>query len=132
MRSDDELKPMLTKARRYLASAEILCEAGDYDSAVSRLYYAMFYSAEAALWSKGYSFSKHSGVIAAFGQQLVKPHLLPSELHRWLREAFDRRQEGDYNFQSGLTEPLVRELQTRAMRFLDEVERFVTSRSGSG
>jgi uncharacterized protein (UPF0332 family) len=50
---------MLEKARRYVKSAEVLRREDDYDSAVSRLYYAMFYCAEALLLARGQSFSSH-------------------------------------------------------------------------
>jgi uncharacterized protein (UPF0332 family) len=61
-----ELEAMLRKARRYVDSAEALAARGDYDSAASRLYYAMFYCAEALLWVRGRTFSRHGAVIAAF------------------------------------------------------------------
>lgn len=80
----EELPGLLDKARRYIASAELLRAAGDYDSAASRLYYAMFYCAEALLLVKGLTRSSHQGVIAAFGQYLVKTGELPVEMHRWL------------------------------------------------
>ncbi|MBK7201714.1 MAG: HEPN domain-containing protein [Anaerolineae bacterium] len=35
---------MLEKAARFIASAVLLIENDDYDSAVSRLYYAMFFA----------------------------------------------------------------------------------------
>lgn len=92
----DQINALLDKARRYLHSAELLQAAGDYDSAASRLYYAMFYCAEALLITKGMTFSSHRGVISAFGQYLVKPGELPVEMHRWRQEAFDKRQTGDY------------------------------------
>jgi hypothetical protein len=41
--------PLLTKAERYVRSAKLLVQHGDLDSAASRLYYAMFYIAEALL-----------------------------------------------------------------------------------
>lgn len=44
-----EIKDLLKKADRYLRSAELLLKDGDFDSCVSRCYYAMFYSAEAIL-----------------------------------------------------------------------------------
>jgi uncharacterized protein (UPF0332 family) len=40
----------------------------DYESSVSRTYYAMFYSAQAMLLTKNLSFSSHKGVISAFGE----------------------------------------------------------------
>ena len=68
----EEINGMLAKARRYLASAELLRQAGDFDSAVSRLYYSMFYGAEALLLSQEKTFSSHRAVIAAFGETFVK------------------------------------------------------------
>lgn len=57
----------------------------------------MFYCAEALLLSKGQAYSKHSAVIAAFGKEFVKTGILPTELHRHLRDAFDLRAKGDYD-----------------------------------
>ena len=68
----NQLQSLIEKARRYLRSAELLIGDGDYDSAVSRAYYAMFYAAEAALLKKGMTFSSHKAVISAFGQHFVK------------------------------------------------------------
>ena len=56
----------------------------------------MFYAAAAALLSQGVKRSKHSGVIAAFGEHLVKPGHLPADLQRNLQSAFQDRSEGDY------------------------------------
>jgi len=81
-----------------------LVEEGDYDSAVSRAYYAMFYVAETLLLSKGQAYSKHSGVIAAFGKEFAKTGILPAEFHAHLREASDARNVADYQADSDLTE----------------------------
>ena len=50
------------KADRYLRSAELLLKDGDFDSCVSRCYYAMFYSPEAILLTKDLKASSHKGV----------------------------------------------------------------------
>lgn len=96
----EELEAMLEKAGRYIDSAEALRLREDFDSAVSRLYYAMFYCAEALLRARGHSFSSHRAVISAFAQQFVKPGLLLKDFHRWLQTAFEKRQVGDYEFVS--------------------------------
>jgi uncharacterized protein (UPF0332 family) len=54
-----EREKLLVKAERYLKSAKLLFEDDDLDSAVSRLYYAAFYLAEALLDSKGASCKSH-------------------------------------------------------------------------
>ncbi len=104
MTTADELRAMLDKAQRYAASAETLRRQGDYDSAASRLYYAMFYCAEAVLTAEGYAYSSHKAVISAFGQHLVKTGRLPPVLHQWLREGFEKRQISDYDFITSLTD----------------------------
>lgn len=64
--------------------------------AMSRAYYAMFYAATAALLSQGVTRIKHSGVIAAFGQYVVKPGKMAVEYQRALQVAFRDRSAGDY------------------------------------
>jgi uncharacterized protein (UPF0332 family) len=99
-----ETKALLEKARRYLRSAELLLGDGDYESAVTRAYYAMFYCAEAALLTRDLSFSSHKGVITGFGEHFIKTGEFPREFGRELNRAFEKRQIGDYGHSSHLSE----------------------------
>ena len=63
---------LLAKSRKSLAAATVLARDGFTEAAISRAYYAAFYLAQAALATKDISRSKHSGVIAAFGEHLTK------------------------------------------------------------
>ena len=121
----DELQGLLEKARRYIDSAGLMRAAGDYDSAVSRLYYAMFYCAEALLLTKGQTRSSHRGVIGAFGQHLVKSGELPAEMHQWLLDGFRRRQVADYQPLPAMTEADANDLQPKAEQFLAKTEEFL-------
>lgn len=94
---------LLVKAEQYIRSAKLLRDNGDLDSAASRAYYAMFYVAEALLYRLGLSFSSHHAVTAAYGQHFAKTRLLEPRFHRALLSAFDLRQRGDYQIDSGLT-----------------------------
>ncbi|MGH7967022.1 MAG: hypothetical protein ACRERD_35235 [Candidatus Binatia bacterium] len=89
----DQIAALLEKAERYLRSAELLRAEGDYDS---------------ALLTKELTFSRHRGVVAGFGRHLIKTGELPAEMHQWLREAFDKRQLGDYAPLSPLEEDDIR------------------------
>lgn len=122
MSREKELRAMLAKARRYITSADTLRQQGDYDSAISRLYYAMFYVAEALLFSQGMTFSSHRGVISAFAQHFVKTKLLPPEMHQWLRDGFDKRQISDYEFEMLADEFQVNDLKSKTERFLAQAE----------
>ena len=88
----NEATALIAKAQRYLRSAELLLQDGDYESSVSRSYYAMFYCAQATLLTKGRTFSSHRGVISAFGEQFIKTGIFPKEFGRELNKAFEKRQ----------------------------------------
>ncbi|MDO8137387.1 MAG: HEPN domain-containing protein [Candidatus Brocadiales bacterium] len=116
----DDINKLIEKGHRSLNLAREIYRRGDYDFAVSRAYYAMFYLTQALLLTKDLSFSSHSAVIAAFGQHFVKTGLLTAKLHEWLREAFDKRAVGDYSYEITIT-------QAEAERILDQAEEFIKS-----
>lgn len=109
---------LLDKAQRYIRSARVLAEDDDLDSAASRLYYAMFYVAEAVLAAQGLSFSSHSAVISAYGQHFARTQVLDPRFHRALLTAFSQRQLGDYAVDSGLTRDDIAALMSGAEDFL--------------
>jgi uncharacterized protein (UPF0332 family) len=99
-----EQEGLFQKARRNIRSAKLLVADSDYDTAVSRAYYAMFYIAEALLLSRGLAYSKHSAVIAAFGREFAKAGVVPPEFHAHLRAASEARNISDYQLASHVTE----------------------------
>ena len=86
----------LLQANEALDEGRLLAEAGFARGAVNRAYYAMFYGLQALLASRGLRTSKHSGAIALFDREFVKPGILPRDLSRWLHRMFDLRQDADY------------------------------------
>ena len=87
---------VLGRARQELQAARLLAEAGFAPQAMSRAYYAAFYAAEAALMEIGETRPKHSGVVAAFAQRIVRDQDLDPGVGRLLRSLFDRRGQADY------------------------------------
>jgi len=85
----------------------------------------MFYCAQAALLTKGLTFSSHKGVIAAFGEQFVKTGVFPRELGRELNKAFEKRQLGDYESASAVSDEDASEVLARSKEFCDEVGRWL-------
>lgn len=114
----------MAKAERSLEAAEELHNSRYYDFAASRGYYSMFYCAEALLLSKGLRFSKHSGVIAAFGKEFVRAQLLPGELHSYILAAFSQRGKGDYDI-IALPEEDSKEILDKARVFLEETKGYL-------
>ncbi|MDI6884789.1 MAG: HEPN domain-containing protein [archaeon] len=93
---DEEYSHLIKKAKESLEAAKHLFKNGYTDFSASRSYYTMFYTAEALLLTKNLSFSKHKAVISALGKEFVKTGLIPPSLHRYISDAFDIRQAGDY------------------------------------
>lgn len=121
-----EQAALLRKARKSLRGAHVLADQEFlYDFAVSRAYYAMFYVAEAFLLEDGLAFSKHSAVIAAFGERFAKTGRVPAEFHRYLLDGQDRRNAGDYGLGPELSRTDADEQIARAEQFLDLAERLL-------
>lgn len=93
-----EIESLVKRSKRYIKSAEVLLKDGDYESSVSRTYYAMLYCTQAVLLTKKLSFSSHKGVISAFGKHFIKTDILAKEMGRELNRAFEKRQIGDYGY----------------------------------
>ena len=75
--SSDEIRIQMVrywweKAHKSINSAKRELEAGSYDFAINRIYYAAFYGVSAALLERRLSFKKHSGVRATFHREFIK------------------------------------------------------------
>ena len=116
---------MIKKAHRYLKSAEILLLDKDFESSVSRAYYAMFYCAEAVLLTKNLSFSSHKGVISAFGEHFIKTGIFPKEFGRELNRAFEKRQIGDYEYTSLISDEDAEEILNSGKQFINAIENWL-------
>lgn len=99
-----DLQLLLQKARRSLVAARRHIEAGDYDFASSRAYYAAFYAMQAVLLTKNLTPAKHSGVIRAFNQHFIKTGIFPTEFSKSVGWLFSERQTGDYTLGLSIAE----------------------------
>lgn len=79
----------------------------------------MFYLAQAFLEGEGLAFSRHSAVIAAFGQHFARTGRLPAHFHRYLIEAQALRQSGDYGQRHAVTLGQAQTQIERAEEFLE-------------
>ncbi len=123
----NQIDALIEKAHRYLKSAKLLIDDGDYDSAVSRSYYAMFYSAEAALLKKQMTFTSHKAVISAFGQYFVKTGIFGKQMGKNLNIIFGERQLGDYESNFSISEDQALNTFNNAQRFVEQIEEWLKS-----
>ena len=115
-----EIETLMSAAEDSITGARVLHESGLFGFAASRAYYAMFYAASAALLTKGLTFSRHSGVISAFGHHFAGVGILPRELHTTFSEAQDLRHLGDYGLEP-FPESTAADQLENARRFVDAV-----------
>lgn len=98
-----EQEDLLLKAERKLASAKLSLQGGFPEDAASRAYYSMMYIAEAILVNEGLENKTHRGILAAFGENLVKTDKVPREFHRKLINAERLRIKADYGAANAVT-----------------------------
>lgn len=111
---------LLNKAEKAILAAEkLLDDESLVQFSIGRAYYAMFYVAEALLNEKGIHYSKHGKVQAAYGEHFAKTNILDPRYHRWLLNAFDRRNIGDYGIQIEFSLDEAQELINQAKDFLN-------------
>ena len=114
----DDVRALLDMARESVSAARLLLDQGYHRFAASRAYYAMFYVAEALLASRGESFSRHAGVIAAFGRKFAKTGEMDSKYHRWFIDAQRLRTTSDYAIGWELSPEQAEETISRADEFI--------------
>jgi len=114
---------LVEQARESLDAARLLTQAGHHGFAAARAYYTMFYVAEAFLAGKDLSFSKHSGVIAAFAEHFTRTKIVPEEFHRHLIRGMEIRHVGDYDYPGSVSAEEAATQIARAEGFLRLAER---------
>lgn len=124
--NEKEVQELLDKARQSIAAVETLLKDGFYDFSASRSYYAMFYSVEALFLYQNRSFSKHRAVISAFGKEFIKTGIFPTEYHRYILDAFDLRNLGDYGTIHSVNKDQVEELIRNAKVLIDAIQVYLT------
>jgi uncharacterized protein (UPF0332 family) len=116
-----EINSLIGKAEKFLKSAKLLYENRDYESCISRIYYAMFYSVQAVLLTKNMSFSSHKGVLSSFGKHFVKTGVLSKDMSRQLNMASEKRQLGDYSHTFYFDDEEAKELLAIGVSFVDNL-----------
>lgn len=120
-----EMEALIERAERAIKSAELLENEGDFDSSVSRSYYAMFYATEALLLTKDLKFSSHRSVISLFGEHFIKTGILKPEMGKRLSKTFEKRLVGDYSFAPEINQEEAKEVLSWTKEFVKEIEDYL-------
>lgn len=115
----------IQKFRSSLAAADQLLATGLFDDATSRLYYAVFHLASAALLSLGIEATSHRSLLSLFAQHLVRPGRVSTASSRLLSNLFGLRNQSDYNRHFLLDEAGAREERAKIQSLIDELLSFL-------
>ena len=127
------------KAHRALSSARLLLADGDTEGACNRAYYAMFDAAHAALLIADPALNPattktHRGLIAAFGEKLVKTGQMQPDLGRAINQVERVRLLADYTGEV-IEEANAQWALDQAALLVDAIDHFLTQsgcRAGTG
>jgi len=92
----DSVEIHMRKAGERLKDAEAAFSLNRYASTVNRTYYAMHDAASALLASLGIEVQSHEGLKIKFGELLVKTGKVEARFSRYLKRAYDLRDDADY------------------------------------
>ena len=120
-----QLQAMLNKSRKTLRVAERHLEEEEYDFTSSKAYYAVFHLMQAALLTKGMTYSKHKGVIGGFSQHFIKPGLFPEEFGKLIQRLRRDREVGDYGYEMTVTAEKAAQDVQLARRMTEAIEAYL-------
>ena len=126
---DDQTRQLLDKSQQYLRSAAVLLEIGDYDSSVSRAYFAMFYAAQAALLMTDASVRSRRSVRSAFVERFVDGRgRFPRRAAEVLHHGYELQEAADYAQRSAVSEDDAEGLLGEAEAFIGSIDALVHRR----
>ncbi len=118
-----EIEDLIRKAERFLKTAKLSLEDGDYDSCVSRSYYAMFFVTEAILLTGDIEVYSHKGALVMFEKHFVKTGKIDRQYGKDLRRAKDLRQKADYAFSFKVNQNEAEDILESADEFFERNDR---------
>lgn len=127
----NEIKAVIDKSQRAMKSASREFNAGEYDYACSRAYYAAFYLIEGVLLLDSKRFTKHSAVISVFNKDYVKAGVFPVEFSKHIKYLLKRREIGDYSFSISVGEEDARNCISKVTEMFDAIAQYLKERGKS-
>lgn len=115
-------------ARESLDTAFLVFEGGDYRSAANRSYYAIFHAVRALAALDHVEMRKHSGYISEFRKRYTKTGIFGKRLSDILTDAFEVRNESDYDDFFVIARADVSQQIDDARLFLSEIELYLAGK----
>ena len=121
------VKLRLEKARECLKDAEKNLADEAYATAANRSYYCIFHAIRSVLITIGVAFKTHSGNISEFRRCFIKPGIFPVEFSDIIGNAFEVRNNCDYEDFYVVSKESVVQQTENAKKILTAVESYIES-----
>lgn len=89
----------LERAKQDLVDTELLYRNKSLLAANNRAYYAIFHAIQAVLSLERIDFKRHKDAIGYFNHNYVKPEIFPRKLGKRIGQAFQIREDSDYDYE---------------------------------
>ena len=121
----DLTKYRLDTAAERLEVATGLIVSGRYRISISNSYYAIFNAARALLAEEQVDFKKHSAVISYFRREYVKTGMFDVKFSAYIGNAFDARNDCDYEDFFIASRSQAEEQYQHAVEFVEAVKKYL-------
>ncbi|MFB6100552.1 MAG: HEPN domain-containing protein [Candidatus Nanohalobium sp.] len=98
----------------------------------NRIYYSIFYAAQAALISRGEDTGSHAGVKIRLGEKLIKKGELDREWGRFFSQQQTYREQADYQVDVDIEREELEEYLEDAEEFIRKMKEVVKGQNGRG
>ncbi len=120
-----ETQLALDKAQDCLADSDFNLSGGRTIATVNRAYYGMYYCLCALLFTENIVPKTHKGSQQKFSELFVKTNRFPIETAKWVSDAFNLRQFGDYDLEATISDEEAQQLVQQAHQFYDLTQAYV-------
>lgn len=118
----------LERAHETFEEIEVMRQAGKWNGAANRIYYAVFHAVNALLICDGFQTVRHQGSHALFSQHYIKTGKLPIEFGRFYNNLQTLREKSDYNCFYDVDEQDVINGMEKAQTFINAIDKFITEK----
>ena len=115
----------LERAYETFEEIEVMRQAGKWNGAANRIYYAVFHAVNALFISDGLQTVRHKESHALFSQHYVKTGKLPSDFGRFYNNLQTLREKSDYNCFYDVSEQDVIDGMEKARLFIEAIKTYI-------
>jgi uncharacterized protein (UPF0332 family) len=117
----------LNRASETLEEAKIAIENKRYLLAANRIYYASFYAVSALAIKHEFKTSKHTQLLSWFNKNFVKNGIVEKRLGKFYLDAFEMRQESDYEDFVVIDKTSIDEKVKLTLEFINKITKTIDS-----